>query len=166
VVYRITPHAQPRLLVFYAIMALIVAAGAASILLVGPLIGLIILAASLFIAWSMLKVVRRQLSMRVETLTDEILFVQHGDEKLSFPWEKIFVAGFSHETEGSGRKRRAVRRLFIYNEQDDRVISLTDEFECLDGLAAELREHAPFRELTLEEGQTLKERLRELVGQG
>jgi hypothetical protein len=165
VVYRITVRAQPRLIAFYAIMALLVLAGGGSILLLGPVVGLILLAGSLFIAWSGVKVVRRQLAMRVETLTEEILFVQHGDEKLSFPWEKVRLAGMAWEPPG-GRRKRAVRRLFVYNEEDDRMISLTDEFENLDGLAAELRERADFREITLEEGQTLKEKLRELVGQG
>jgi hypothetical protein len=114
----------------------------------------------------MLKLTRRQLSTRVETLTDEILFVMHGDEKVCFPWEKIRIAGMAVEQDSAGRMRTKERRLFIYNEENDKMFALSDEFENLDALAAELREHADFQEIVLATGETLKAKLRELVGQG
>ncbi len=67
-------------------------------------------------------------------------------------------------TTSAGTARRKDRRLFIYNEAEDRMFAITDEFENLDGLAAELREKTDFRELVLHPGETLKDKLRELVG--
>ena len=45
------------------------------------------------------------------------------------------------------------------------MFALTDEFENLDGLAAELRQRTDFREIDLSPGETLKDRLLRIVGQ-
>ena len=164
-VYRITVRSNPRILVIYILMPVLLAAGAGAIFLLGIIFGFIALAAAGFLVWSMLKLTRRQLATRVQTFTDEILFVMHGDEKVSFPWEKIRIAGMAVEQDEKGRMRTKERRLFIYNEEDDKMFALNDEFENLDHLAAELRTRTEFREIVLATGETLKEKLRELVGQ-
>ncbi len=164
-VYRITVRSNPRILIIYLLMPVLVALGIGAIFLLGALFGLIALGVAIFIVWSMLKLARRQLATRVETLTDEILFVMHGDEKVSFPWEKIRIAGLAVEQDAQGRMRTKERRLFVYNEEDDKMFALNDEFEGLDNLAEELKSHADFRELVLVSGETLKGKLRELVGQ-
>jgi hypothetical protein len=164
VIYRMTLKSNPRILIIYLLMPVFPGLGIAAIFLLGPLFGIIALLAAAFLVWQMLKLTRRQLATRVETLTEEILFVMHGDEKVSFPWEKIRIAGFAVEQDGAGRMRTKERRLFIYNEENDKMFALNDEFENLDALAAELREHADFREIVLATGETLKGKLRELVG--
>ena len=160
-----TIRSNPRLLLVYAILPVLVAAGVGAIFLLGPLFGIIALGVALFIAWSVLKLLRRQLTTRLETLTDDIVFFLPGDEKVVYPWEKISFAGIAVEQDAKGRPRTRERRLFIYNEPDDRMIAVTDEFENLDKLAAELREKTDFRELLLQPGETLKAKLREIVGQ-
>jgi hypothetical protein len=157
-----TVRSNPRLLLLYGSIPIMLAAAGAAFLL-GTVAGLIALAAALFLSWTMVRATRRQLATRIETLTDEILFMMPGDEKVLFPWEKIRFAGIA--TDEGEKARRRTRRLFVYNEQDDRMIAVTDEFENLDGLAAELRAKTDFRELALSHGETLKSRLRELVGQ-
>ncbi len=155
-----TVRSNPRILVVVILLPVLVAAAIGSIFLLGPLIGLIILAVILFSTYQLWKLIRRQLATRVETLTDELLFNLHGDEKVFFPWEKVRICGFATE---EGRKDR---RLFVYNEEADKMFTLTDEFEDLDGLAKELRQKSEFRELVLAPGETLKEKLRELIGRG
>jgi hypothetical protein len=164
VVYRITLRSNPRILGVYALIPVLIAAGVGSIWLLGPLFGIIALLFAGILAWSVLKLARRQLATRVETLTDELLVVLHGDEKVSLPWDAIRLTGFALEQREDGTTREKDRRLFVYNEKDDKLIVLTDEFEGLDGLAGELRERAEFREIALLPGETLKEKLRELVG--
>jgi hypothetical protein len=159
-----TLRSNPRILFIYVLVPVLLAAGAGAIFLLGPLFGFLALAAAGFLVWQMLKLTRRQLATRVETLTDGILFVMHGEEKVSFPWEKIRIAGMAIEQDGKGRTRARDRRLFVYNEQDDRMFALSGEFENLDSLANELREHTEFREIVLATGETLKSKLRELVG--
>lgn len=162
VIYRMTVRSNPRILLVVILLPVLVAAGIGSIFLLGPLIGLIILAVVLFFAWTLGKLIRRQLATRIETLTDELLFNLHGDEKVFFPWEKVRICGFATEEGREGKDRR----LFVYNEEADKMFTLTDEFEDLDGLAEELRQKSEFRELVLAPGETLKEKLRELIGRG
>jgi membrane protein implicated in regulation of membrane protease activity len=158
-----TLRANPRILVVFVILPAILVAGLLALFIVGPLYGLIGLAAAFYLAWQIVRLVRRQLATRIETLTDEVVFSLHGDEHIVIPWGRIRVAGIAQELDGRGRARRRGRRLFIYAEEDDRLLALTDEFEGLDTLAAELRPRTDFRELTLGEGETLRDRLRRIV---
>jgi len=163
-VYRMTVRSNPRILVVYILIPLILCAGVGAFFLFGPLYGLVGFAAAAFFGWSIVRLTRRQLATRIETLTDEIVFTLHGDEKVHFTWEQVRIAGLAFEADAGGAPRRKGRRLFIYNEADDRMFSLTDEFENIDGFAAELRKKTDFREIVLVPGETLKEKLRELVG--
>jgi hypothetical protein len=163
-VYRMTVRSNPRVLAVYLLMPLVIGVGVAAPFVIGVFYGLVALVAAGFFVWSMVRLTRRQLATRVETLTDEILFRLHGDEKILVPWEKVRFSGVALVTDKAGSPVRKGRRLFIYNEEEDRLLTLTDEFENMDGLAAELRGKTDFRELVLAEGETLKQKLRELVG--
>jgi len=160
-----TIRSNPRLLVAYALIPVIVGLGIGAIFLLGPVIGGITLAVAAFFAWSVLKLLRRQSSARLETLTDEIVFTIPGEDKVVYSWDKIRITGIAVEHDDAGRPRLRERRLFLYNEQDDKMIALTDEFEGLDLLANELRARTDFREIQLIPGETLKGKLREIVGQ-
>jgi len=160
-----TLRSNPRLLIAYAVTLVVVALGIGSIFLLGPVFGLIALAVAGFLSWSILKLLRRQTSARLETLTEEIVFTIPSEDKVVYPWEAIRVTGIAIEQDDAGRLRRRERRLFLYNEKDDKMIALTDEFENLDGLAVELRAKTDFREIILLPGETLKGKLREVVGQ-
>ena len=159
-----TLRSNPRILLVYLFLPLVVAAGIAAPFLIGLLFGLIALAVALYFSWSIFRLTRRQLATRVETLTDELLFVLHGDEKVSFPWNEIRVTGIALIGNEDGEATKKGRRLFVYRETDDKMFALTDEFERLDELAAELRGRTDFREIVLAPAETLKDRLRELVG--
>ena len=164
VVYRMTVRSNPRILVVFTVVPVIILAAAGLLFLLGALLGLLALALGVFLSWTILRFTRRQLSSRVETGADQIVFNLLGDETHELPWKKVRVAGIA--TEPSARRRREKdRRLFVYDEQDDRMFALSDEFENLDGLAAELRQKTDFREIELAPGETLKDRLLQLVGQ-
>jgi hypothetical protein len=163
-VYRMTVRSNPRILFVYVVLPVILAAGIAAPFLLGLLYGLIALAAAAFLAWQLHRLTRRQLATRIETLTDELVFRLHGDEKITMPWQSIRIAGFALHADEAGVTTKKDRRLFVYNEAEDRMFTLTNEFENLDGLASELREKTDFRELILGPGETLKEKLRGIVG--
>jgi hypothetical protein len=159
-----TVRSNPRILIVFTVVPVIILAGAGLLIVLGVLLGLLALAIAVFISWTILRFTRRHLSSRVETFADEIIFNLLGDERLALPWKQVRVAGIA--TERTARRRRErERRLFVYDEQDDRMFALTDEFENLDGLAAELRQKTDFREIELSPGETLKERLLQIVGQ-
>jgi uncharacterized membrane protein len=158
-----TVRSNPRIVIVFTVVPVIILAGVGLLFLLGVWLGLLALAAALFLSWTILRFARRQLSSQVETLADEIVFTLLGSERLALPWKQVRVAGIA--TDVAARKRRGrARRLFVYDEQDDRMFALTDEFENLDGLASELREKTDFREIELSPGETLKDRLLRLVG--
>jgi hypothetical protein len=163
VVYRMTVRSNPRILVVLTVVPVIILAAVGLLFLLGAMFGLLALALGVFISWTILRFARRQLSSRVETFTDRIVFNLQGNETLALPWKQVRVAGIA--TEPSARRRARDRRLFVYDEQDDRMFALTDEFEDLDGLAAELRQKTDFREIELSPGESLKDRLLQVVGQ-
>jgi uncharacterized membrane protein len=158
-----TVRSNPRILVVFTVVPVIILASAGLLFLLGALFGLLALALGVFVSWTILRFTRRRLSSCVETLADQIVFSLLGDETHALPWQRVRVAGIA--TEPSARKRRRrERRLFVYDERDDRMFALTDEFEDLDGLAAELRQKTDFREIELSPGETLKDRLLQIVG--
>jgi hypothetical protein len=175
-----TVASNPRILAAFAMAIVLLGAGVGALFVLGFVVGLIAMAAVLFVDWTLLRLVRRQLATRIETTDESITFTLVGAETVPFPWEKIRVSGTvtasdtrgrssdkrgrSSVTRGRGRHRDA--RLFVYNETDDRMISIPAEYENIDALEAELRSRTDFRELTLDRGETLKDKLRELVGQG
>jgi hypothetical protein len=158
-----TVRSNPRILVVFTVVPVIILAAAGLLFLLGALFGLIALALGVFVSWTILRFTRRQLSSQVETLADQIVFNLLGDERLALPWKRVRAAGIA--TEPSARRRRERdRRLFVYDEQDDRMFALTDEFENLDDLAAELRQKTNFCEIELSPGEKLKDRLLQLIG--
>jgi hypothetical protein len=164
VVYRMTVRSNPRILIIYIFLPLVLAAGIAAPFVIGIFYGLIALAAALFFVWQLVKLTRRQLATRIETLTDEILFTVHGDEKIAFPWDQIRISGVALTADDTGTPRKKERRLFIYSEANDKMFAVTDEFANLDALADELRAKTDFHDIVLSPGETLKDRLREIVG--
>ncbi len=163
-VYRITVRSNPRILIVYVVLPLILAAGVGAPFVIGPLLGIIAFAAAAFFAWQLLKLTRRQLATRIETLTDEVVFHLHGDEKIVFAWDEVRIAGMALTSDDSGTPLRKGRRVFLYNEKADKMFAVTDEFAGLDTLAAELRGKTEYHEIVLAPGETLKDRLREIVG--
>jgi hypothetical protein len=166
VVYRMTVRSNPRILVIVTVIPVILLAGIGMLVLLGMSYGLIALVLAMLAAWSVLRFIRYQLAACIETTEDQIVVTRRGGEKIHFPWNKVRLSGIATPATPRRRTPRNTRNLFVYNQQDDRLISVTDEFEDLDGLAAELRARTDFRNIALSRGETLNEKLRELAGHG
>ena len=69
-----------------------------------------------------------------------------GNERLQ--WEQVSHAGTILTTKGT-----TVR--FVYSEELDRLATVPDEFEALEQLDAELKEHSPWFELKQKEGESV-----------
>lgn len=156
---------NPRLAIVWLMLPVILAAGAATIALLGlwP-IGLISLVAALYIVWTLAKVVRRQMRTRIHVGDDGVRFDLYGEETLSYQWTEVKLAGLAIE---EGKRGRRARKLFLYKEEGDRLMSVPDEFERFDELVSEVRSRAhAFRDLTIASGETLKGELRRLLLEG
>ena len=98
-----TVRSNPRILIIFTVIPVIILVGAGLLFVLGVLLGLVALAVAIFISWTILRFTRRHLSSNVETLTEEIVFNLLGDEKLALPWKQVRVAGIA--TECSTRRR-------------------------------------------------------------
>lgn len=159
-VHRITLRSNPRLLFVYLFMPCALALGGVAFWLGGGLWGILILAGGALLAWALLKFTRRQLATRIESKEEGISFSLFGEETVEFPWASLRLAGLAQE-EGRGRRGR---KLFVYREEGDKLFTIPDEFENFEALVAEVRGRTDFREISLGKTDTLKEKLREILG--
>jgi len=156
-----TVRSNPRLLVVFLLLPVILAAGIAVIPLMGPFYGVAATALALLLAWQLYKIVRRQLRTTITVDEDGARFNLYGEETMSFPWPAVRLAGLAVEP---GKRGRRARRLFFYKEEGDRLMVVPDEFERFADLEALVRRlAASFHEVTLEAGEPLKDKLRPLV---
>jgi len=159
-VYRITLKSNPRLLLVYLFIPCALALGGLAFWMGGGLWGVIILAGGALIAWTLLKFTRRQMKTCIESGEEGLTFSLYGEEKAVLPWPSVRLAGMAQE-EGKGHRGR---KLFVYQEEGDKLFTVPDEFERFEALVAEVRGRTDFREIPLGKTETLKDKLRELLG--
>jgi hypothetical protein len=156
-VYRITTRSNPRLLLLRAASITVPAAAVAILFLLHPLAGVLAILAGAWLAYAVHKFMAGILKSEVETLTDGIRIVMLHEQPVYIPWDEIDYLG---------RFRQDDRReaLCIYKESGDRLITIPDEFEGFECLAAELAEHGSIAAVELAPGETITDRLRNLFG--
>jgi hypothetical protein len=159
-VHRITLKSNPRLLFVYLFIPCALAVGGLAFWMGGGLWGILVLAGGGLIAWTLLKFTRRQLATRIEAGEEGLSISLYGEERFTYPWASLRVAGIAEEA-GKGKRGR---KLFIYREEGDKLFTIPDEFENFETLVAEVRGRTDFREIRLEKTDTLKDRLREILG--
>jgi len=77
-------------------------------------------------------------------------------ELLVFSWDQVTAAGYC--TEERGRPF-----LFGYREEGDKLVTIPKEYGDFEALFATIKQRAPFQELTLSRGETIQERLKEML---
>jgi len=153
---------NPRLAVFGLILPLLLATGISVFFLMGPLYGVAATAIAAFVDWTMFKILRRQLRTTVTVDGDGARFDLYGEERIDIPWPEATLVGLAVE---KGARGRRARQLFFYTEGVDRLMVVPAEFARFADLVEETRRRSPtFRDIALAAGETLKERLRSLVG--
>jgi hypothetical protein len=156
VVYRMTVRSNPRLLVVPVVVLVLfgvsIAAFAAS-----PLLGIGGLALSAYIGYALFRFVSKQLRCTVEVVEEGVRLDLYGEEKISLEWDDVTHLGVATDS----RRRRI---LFVYRESADKLLVVPDEFERFDALVAEVAAHGELQTITLEANETIKDRLRTIVG--
>jgi hypothetical protein len=177
VAYRITVRSNPRLLVIPVLVVGLLGLALAAFT-AGPLLGIVAVAFAGYIAYALVRFVRKQLACVVDVLEDTLVLDLYGEEKIAVAWRDLTHLGVARD----GRKRRV---LFLYREPEDKLLVVPDEFESFDNLVAEVAEKtrasghrtpegsgdpsagpdtAAWLEIELGVGETLKDRLRTVVG--
>jgi len=152
---------SPRLALFGLVMLVLLAGGIAMFFLLGPVYGIVATGIAAFVDWTMLKILRRQLRTTVTVDGDGVHLNQYGDEPVDLPWSKVRLTGLAA---APGRGGRRARRLVVVDRKMEQMLSIPADFARFDELAAAVRERAPrFQDISLEAGESLKERLLRLL---
>lgn len=157
-VHRITYRTNPRLYLLTGLSILLLLGGLIALAFLGILIGGIILAVTGFIAYNLFKFLRSVLKSNVNTYDDGLTFTLSSGKKERFQWKNITHLGKCRDPKGK-------ESLFIYQEDEDRFIAVTEEFTDFAELEKEIKEHTdiPFQKHDLEEKESIQDYLRKLV---
>ena len=157
-VYRITVRSNPRIFgIFFIIIALPVA-GIVSFAFAPPFLSIILIGSGLFFAYSFWKLVRSTLGSQIRTHDDGIVFDFGKGHVNKFSWDEITHCGVYAEPRGK-------RSLFIYDEDEDRLITVPNEYEAFDDLVNEVHERTAdlFETVDLATKSTINDYLRSIV---
>lgn len=152
--YRITFTSNPRMIMLVLLMILAAAFVVFLFAIGSSIAGLISLVVIGYLEFQAGRHLNGQLTSSVVT-NDEGVTVQHAGIGIrTFPWEQISRAGYAVP-----RNKRERPVVFIYNEEDDRLITIPDEFESFRSLMAEVRRRTDFEDIVLAPDETLEARL-------
>lgn len=161
--YRMTVRSNPKLLVVPGVVVALLAV-AISLFSVGPVLGIIALAVGGYLSWTLVRFIRKQLQCSVDVVEEGVVLDLYGEEKVTAPWDRISHLGTAVDTRG----RKSV---FLYREAEDKLLVIPDEFERFGEIVTRIRESslatAPertFHEISLGLGESVKDRLRTIVG--
>lgn len=157
--HRVTLASNPRILLLALVLLALPAVGVLLLVYAGTLAGLLALAVAAYLDYTMIRYLVRNLHSRVVTSDVAISCRLPDGQELDFPWNAVTIAG--HCVQKGNRPF-----LFVYDEKMDKIVTIPDEYSNFPALQEELRRRLPagvFREVVLQEGQTIAERLRPLL---
>ncbi len=154
--HRLTLTSNPRLILLILILVVLPAAGVLLLIFAGIVIGIIALAAAGYLDYLMLRFFRNHLKSWVETSDSELTCKMPDGDLLTFPWEKITVAGCC--TPAKGRPF-----LFVYRDEGDKLVTIPNEYTDFDMLQDQISRRRPFREISLVQGESIQKRLKQIL---
>jgi hypothetical protein len=132
------------------------AAGILLLIFAGTLLGIIALAGAAYLDYSMLRFFRNHMKSWVETTDTELKCQMPDGELLVFSWDQITAAGYC--TQERGRPF-----LFVYREEGDKLVTIPKEYGDFETLFSTIKQRTPFQELSLSRGETIQERLKQML---
>lgn len=155
--YRTSFRSNPRLFVLSFIILLLAAAAIGLLVAFGPLAGIIALLVAAYIIYHLVKFLRMQLASYLEISEDGIRCLTSIGEKLEYTWTSITHSGILREPSGK-------KWVYLYDENEDRLLTIPETFENIAGLTAELADHVTLKTDNLGLGETVQDRLKKMVG--
>ncbi|MEW5814601.1 MAG: hypothetical protein AB1798_04280 [Spirochaetota bacterium] len=158
-VHRITLSSNPKVVVIFFILIALPVAAILAFLIVGILGGIIAVVISAYLDFQIIRFLRASLESRVETNKESICFNMGNNERQEFGWTEITHAGLC-------LKQGEKPQIFVYNENDDKLICIPKEFSSFDNLleTVKLQTGDKFEEFILEKGETLQDKLINALG--
>ena len=154
--HTITLTSNPRMIILFLIVIALPAAGILLLIFAGTLLGIIALAAAAYLDYSILRFFSNHMKSWVETTDSELKCQMPDGELLVFSWDQVTAAGYC--TQERGRPF-----LFVYREKGDKLVTFPKEYGDFEALFATIKQRTPFQELTLSRGETIQERLKQML---
>lgn len=156
-VYRFELRRNPRSLLLPLIAVALVAGSVALAVLHHVVIGLLALLVAGFIAYHLFRFFSLTLKSEVVTSEDGLICKTGMGAASELDWNRVTHAGW-YETD------RGYRALFIYAEDEDRLLTVPPQYERLEDLAAEIEERTgDLMELTGTDPDAVADALREWI---
>lgn len=155
--HRMTFTSNPRIVLLFIVVVAMFAVSVAGFVSLGLLYGFIFLALALFLAYQFGKFALAHARSLITTSDEGIRFRMPTTEQESFLWEKVSCSGYCTQARGKPF-------LFLYNESDDRLITVPREYSDFDSLIERVRAATPFESYSLSSGETIQDVLRRKLG--
>lgn len=159
--YRVSLRANPRILVLFVAIPALPVAGVLLTLFVDRTIGIIGLAAGSYLSYHLTKYLSSHLRSYIETGDDELKCKTTSGDEIVLRWSSISHAGQCLPQKGADY-------LFVYSNDDDRLLTIPKGYSGYEKLREEIRKRVGpslFRELVLVAEESLKDRLKLMLEQ-
>jgi hypothetical protein len=154
--HTITIASNPRMIILFLMVIALPVAGVLLLVFAGTLLGIIALAGAAYLDYTMLRFFRNHLKSWVETTDTELKCRMPDGELLVFSWDQVTVAGYC--TQERGRPF-----LFVNREERDKLVTIPKEYGDFEILFSTIKGRTPFQELALSRGETIQERLKQML---
>ncbi len=123
---------------------------------INTVLGLLLIGGSGYVVYILLKYLIRHRASKIVSSEEGIRVNFYNEEEFLFKWEELRLFGLCNYSNG-------VRSVFLYNEEKDKFVEIPDSLGDFDRLLSEFKRHDGFTEITLNRGESLRERLRSLI---
>lgn len=152
--HRITLRSNPRLALLGLLIAGLPLFGLLLLLYLRSVIGIAVLIGSGYISYQLIKFLIPLMKSRIETSEEGITCHLSEKTPIVFQWNEITHAGLC-------RQPWQKPCLFVYQETNDQLVIIPQEFSHFDLLTDEIQKKTPYQEIRLEKGDTLQRWLKE-----
>ena len=150
---HMTLRSNPRALIPVAVVAALVAGAVLVAVLVQVVVGLVALLLAGYIAYRTVRFIVKHLASYVAADEDGVTICEFGEETHQHPWEEVTFAGKARAADG-------MELLYVYVEKDDRLMTVSREFENFTPLGEELQRRIASTDVQLTPGESLSDHLR------
>ena len=148
-----TLQSNPRALVPIAVVAALVAGAVLLAVLVQVIVGLAALLVTGYFAYRIIRFVVKHLASYVAADDTGVTICEFGEETHHHPWSEVTFAGTARAADG-------MELLYVYVDKDDRLMTVSREFENFTLLGEELQRRIPPTNVQLAPGESLSDHLR------
>jgi hypothetical protein len=154
-----TLQSNPRALVPIAVVAALVAGAVLLAVLVQVIVGLAALLVTGYFAYRIIRFIVKHLASYVAADDDGVTICEFGEETHHHPWDEVTFAGTARAADG-------MELLYVYVDKDDRLMTVSREFENFTLLGEEVERHIPPTNVQLTAGESLSAHLRQRLPDG